>query len=293
MYDIKALYEARTVEEAIELRLRYPEAKLIAGGSDLLIKIRDGKLPGAELVSIRDIAELKGVTMEPDGELRIGPLTSFSQLERDALIREHMQVLADAAGEVGSPQIRNIGTIGGNICNGATSADTASTLFAFDAELELRGRDGTRRLAIADFYLGAGRTDVRPGEVLTGIFVSKQSYEATHGCYIKYSARSSLDIATLGCSANLRLSADGGAIERLRLAFGVAGPVPSRCPETERCFAGAPANAETAREIAKSAVTELSPRDSWRASRDFRLHVAKESAYRALCESLRRAGGAI
>ena len=100
MYDIKALYEARTVEEAIELRLRYPEAKLIAGGSDLLIKIRDGKLPGAELVSIRDIAELKGVTMEPDGELRIGPLTSFSQLERDALIREHMQVLADAAGEL-------------------------------------------------------------------------------------------------------------------------------------------------------------------------------------------------
>lgn len=196
-------------------------------------------------------------------------------------------------GEVGSPQIRNIGTIGGNICNGATSADTTSTLFAFDAELELRGRDGTRRLAIADFYLGAGRTDVRPGEVLTGIFVSKQSYEATHGCYIKYSARSSLDIATLGCSANLRLSADGGAIERLRLAFGVAGPVPSRCPETERRFVGAPANAQTAREIAKSAVTELSPRDSWRASRDFRLHVAEESAYRALCESLRRAGGAI
>ena len=291
MYDIGALYEARTVDEAIELMQAHPGAKLIAGGSDLLIKIRDGKMPGAELISIRDIPQLRGVTLEPDGALRIGPLTSFTELTRDALIREHIQVLADAAGEVGSPQIRNIGTIGGNICNGATSADTASTLFAFDAELE--GAGGVRRLGMADFYLGPGRTDVRPGELLTGIFIPKASYEATQGCYIKYSARSSLDIAMLGCSVNLRLAEGGAGIGRLRLAYGVAGPVPSRCPETERTFAGAPVDEKTARAMAKSAVAELQPRDSWRASRAFRLHVAEESAYRAFCECVRRLGGAI
>ena len=110
----------------------------------------------------------------------------------------------------------------------------------------------------------------------------------------------------LGCSVNLRL-AEGGAgigrtldrvlggagIGRLRLAYGVAGPVPSRCPETERAFAGAPVDEKTARAMAKSAVAELSPRDSWRASRAFRLHVAEESAYRAFCECVRRLGGAI
>ena len=162
MFDIAALYEAASVAEAIELRRAHPEARLIAGGSDLLVKIRDGKLTGAELISIRGIAELAGVCEMPDGTLKIGPLTSFSQLAADTLIRERMPVLGEAADEVGGPQIRNIGTVGGNICNGVTSADTAPTLFACDAELELTGAGGTRRLGIAEFYLGPGRTDVGP-----------------------------------------------------------------------------------------------------------------------------------
>ena len=293
MYDIRALYEAQTVEEALALRREHPGARLIAGGSDLLIKIRDGKLPDAELISIRGIDSLRGVSLEADGTVRIGPLTSFTELTRDGIIKERLRVLADAAGEVGSPQIRNIGTVGGNICNGATSADTASTLFALDAKLELRGGSGTRLLDIAGFYLGAGRTDVREDELLTGILIGRESLERCHGCYIKYSMRSALDIAVLGCSVNLRLSADGAHIDRLRLAFGVAGPVPSRCPQTELAFAGAPLGEDTARQLARSAVSELSPRDSWRASRAFRLHVAEESAYLAFCECVRRAGGAI
>lgn len=291
MYDISALYEAASVAEAIELRRAHPEARLIAGGSDLLIKIRDGKLPGAELISIRGIAELRGVSETPEGELSIGPLTSFSQLAADTLIRERMPVLGEAADEVGGPQIRNIGTIGGNVCNGVTSADTAPTLFAYDAELELTGAGGTRRLGIAEFYLGPGRTDVRADELLTAIYIPRISWELCFGRYIKYSMREALDISTLGCSVNARLSEDGRSLERVRIAYGVAGPVPSRCPETERAFAGAPCTEETAREFARAAVAEISPRDSWRASRAFRLHVAEECAFRALCESVERAGG--
>ena len=291
MYDISALYEAASVAEAIELRRAHPEARLIAGGSDLLIKIRDGKLPGAELISIRGIAELRGVSETPDGALKIGPLTSFSQLTADALIRDRLPVLGEAADEVGGPQIRNIGTIGGNVCNGVTSADTAPTLFAYDAELELSGAGGTRRLGIAEFYLGPGRTDVRADELLTAIYIPRISWELCFGRYIKYSTREALDISTLGCSVNARLSEDGRSLERVRIAYGVAGPVPSRCPETERAFAGAPCTEETAREFARAAVAEISPRDSWRASRAFRLHVAEECAFRALCESVERAGG--
>lgn len=293
MYDIKALYEARSIAEALELRLEHPDAVVIAGGSDVLIKLREGKMPGAELISIRDIASLRGVAMDEAGTLKIGPLTTFSELTANVLIREHVPTLGQAADEVGSPQIRNIGTVGGNICNGVTSADTAPTLFAFDAEVELTGPEGVRRLAIADFYLGPGRTDIRPGELLTGIYIPRASWERSFGRYIKYSMRTALDIATLGCSVNVRLTPDRGSIERVRIAFGVAGPVPCRCPEAEAAFAGAPCADETACAFAKAAVAEINPRDSWRASKAFRQHIAEECAYRALRESVERAGGAI
>ncbi len=293
MYDIGALYEAHSVEEALALRLEHPEARLIAGGSDLLVKIRDGKLPGVELISIRDIPELHGVCLRDDGTLRIGPLTSFSELTANELIGKYIRVLGEAADEVGGPQIRNIGTVGGNICNGATSADTATTLFAYDAELVLRGRDGARKLDISDFYLGPGKTDVRPGELLTDILIPWDSLENTHGRYIKYSARNSLDIATLGCSVNLRLSSGLETIERLRLSYGVAGPTPCRCPVTESRSVGMSCTDSALRELAASAVAEISPRDSWRASRAFRLHIAEECAYRAMRDCVERAGGAI
>lgn len=293
MYDIKALYEASSIAEALELRLEHPDAVVIAGGSDVLIKLREGKMPGAELISIRDIAELRGVAIDEVGTLKIGPLTTFSELTANALIREHVPTLGQAADEVGSPQIRNIGTVGGNICNGVTSADTAPTLFAFDAEVELTGPEGVRRLAISDFYLGPGRTDVRSGELLTGIYIPRANWERTFGRYIKYSMRTALDIATLGCSVNVRLAPDSRNIERVRIAYGVAGPVPCRCPEAEAAFAGAPCTDETVRAFAKAAVSEINPRDSWRASKAFRQHIAEECAYRALRESVERAGGAI
>ena len=289
MFDIAVLYEAASVVEAIELRRAHPEARLIAGGSDLLVKIRDGKLHGVELISIRGIAELAGVCEMPDGTLKIGPLTSFSQLAADTLIRERMPVLGEAADEVGGPQIRNIGTVGGNVCNGVTSADTAPTLFA-----STRGRADRPGYAAARhrrFYLGPGRTDVGPGELLTAIYIPRISWERCFGRYIKYSMREALDISTLGCSVNARLSEDGRSLERVRIAYGVAGPVPCRCPGAERAFAGAPCTEETAREFARAAVAEISPRDSWRASRAFRLHVAEECALRALRESVLRAGG--
>ena len=132
---------------------------------------------------------------------------------------------------------------------------------------------------------------MRADELLTAIYIPRISWERCFGRYIKYSTREALDISTLGCSVNARLSEDGRSLERVRIAYGVARPVPSRCPGAERAFAGAPCTEETAREFARAAVAEISPRDSWRASRAFRLHVAEECALRALCESVERAGG--
>ena len=118
MYDIKALYEAESVSHAITLLKDHPQAQIIAGGSDVLVQIREGRRAGAELVSIYRLDELRGVTMEEDGTIRIGSLTSFSHITRDSIIQEYINVLGEAVDMVGGPQIRNIGTIGGNTCNG-------------------------------------------------------------------------------------------------------------------------------------------------------------------------------
>ena len=291
MYDMKALYEAESVEDAIRLRIEHPEAQIIAGGSDVLVQMREGRRAGKELISIYMIDALRGVSLDEDENLRIGSLTSFSHITRDPLIRKYCNVLGEAVDQVGSPQIRNIGTIGGNTCNGVTSADSASTLHAYEAVVELTGSDGVRRLPIKDFYIKAGQVDIRPDEIQTAILIPKESYENTFGHYIKYGMRNAMEIATLGCSVNVRLSADRKTIARCRIAYGVAGPVPMRCPSAEAVANGASPGKELAERFARAVIDDINPRDSWRASKAFRQHIAVEMAKRALERSVELAGG--
>ena len=205
MYDIKALYEAESVEDAVRLLQEHPEAQIIAGGSDVLVQIREGKRAGKELVSIYGIDAMRGVTLDEEGAIRIGSLTSFSHIAASPIIREFIPVLGEAVSLVGGPQIRNIGTIGGNTCNGVTSADSASTLVAWDAVVELTGPEGVRRVPLPEFYIKAGKVDLRPGEIQTAILIPKAAYEGYTGNYIKYAMREAMDIATLGCSVNVSL----------------------------------------------------------------------------------------
>ena len=293
MYDMKALYQAASVEEAVALRLEHPEAQIIAGGSDVLVQMREGKRAGAELISIYGIDALRGVSMEPDGTLRIGSLTSFSHITRDPLIQKYINVLGEAVDQVGGPQIRNVGTIGGNTCNGVTSADSASTLHAWDAVIELTGKNGVRRLPIHDFYIKAGKVDIRAedGEIQTAVLIPKESYENCFGHYIKYAMRNAMDIATLGTSVNARLSPDGKTFERVRIAFGVAGPVPMRATTAEEFINSKAVTLENIEEFGRKVLEDINPRDSWRASKAFRSHIAVESAKRCLIESVKLAGG--
>jgi len=293
MYDIKALYEAASVDDAIALLTAHPEAKIIAGGSDVLIKLREGKLAGCELVSIYKIDALRGISMEPNGTIRIRPLTSFSHITRDPIIQEHINVLGEAVDMVGGPQIRNIGTIGGNTCNGVTSADSASTLHAYDAIMEITGPEGVRQTPIRKFYISAGKVDLQPGELLTSILIPKASYEGYKGHYIKYAMRNAMDIATLGCSVNCKLSADKKTLVDVRIAYGVAGPVPMRAETAEAAAKGKPVCKDTIDVFGKAALEDVNPRTSWRASRDFRLHLVEQLAKRALAEAIRLNGGEI
>lgn len=291
MYDFSALYEATSVRHAVELMQEHPSAVLIAGGSDVLIKMREGKLAGAELISLYKLDELREVTMDPDGALRIGPMTSFSHATKSPLLQQYMPALGEAADTVGGPQLRNIGTLGGNICNGVTSADTASTQLAYDAMLEITGKDGMRKISIHDFYKGVGKVDLAPGELLTGILIPKDSYENCYGYYMKYAMRNAMDIATIGCSVNVVLSADKRTIQRVRISYGVAGPVPMRARTAEAAVNGQPVSEATIELVGNAVLNDVNPRTSWRASADFRKQIISETARRSLRAAVERAGG--
>lgn len=293
MYDIKALYEATSVSHATELLLEHPDAQVIAGGSDVLVQIREGRRAGKELVSIYKLDELRGVRLEEGGTLRIGSLTSFSHITKDPLIQKYIKVLGEAVDMIGGPQIRNIGTIGGNTCNGVTSADSASTLFAWDAVVELSGAEGIRHLPIQDFYIKAGCVDLRPGEIQTGILIPKEAYEGYFGHYTKYSMRNAMDIATTGCSVNVKLSEDKKTIVDARIAYGVAGPVPMRTPTAEAAVKGQPVSKETCKLFGEAVLSDINPRDSWRASKAFRCHIGEVMAERGLEKAIKRAGGEV
>ena len=293
MYDIKAIYEAKDVQDAVRLLVEHPEAQIIAGGSDVLVQIREGRRAGKELVSIYLIDEMRGVKMLEDGTIRIGSLTSFSHITADPIIQEHINVLGEAVDQVGSPQIRAIGTIGGNTCNGVTSADSSSTLHAYDAIVELTGPEGVRTLPIEEFYISAGKVDLKPGELQTAILIPKKAYEGYKGCYIKYGMRNAMEIATTGCSVNVKLSEDKKTIEDIRIAFGVAGPVPLRARTAEAAGKGLPVSEESCETVSKAVLEDVKPRDSWRASKEFREHLCVTLTKRAMAEAIRRAGGEI
>lgn len=284
MYAIDKLLQPKTLSEALKLMQSEADAHVIAGGSDVLIKLRQKPSHGVTLISILGIEELRGVEMTPDGIIVIKPLTSFSDAESDGIINEHIPGFAGAVAQVAGPQVRNIGTIGGNICNGVTSADSAPMLFALNATVRLQSLHGTRTLPIEAFYLGAGRTDMRSGELLTGVLISKEDYEGMGGHYIKYAMRDAMDIATLGVACAARL--EDGAIADVRLALGVAAPTPIRCHRAEQwALAKAPTH-ETLERFADLVTSEATPRTSWRATKEFRMHILRELVKRALTAAL-------
>lgn len=291
MYDIEKFYQAVDVKDAIRALEADPDAVIISGGSDVLIKIREGKFAGCSLVSIHGIAELQGVCMEDDGTIVIGPATTFSHVTNDPIIQKHIPILGNAVDQAGGPQLRNIGTVGGNVCNGVTSADSAPSFCVLDAVLVLEGPNGTREVKITDWYTGPGKTVREHAEVLTAIKIRKESYENHGGHYIKYGKRKAMEIATLGCAVTVKLTADLKHVEEMHLAYGVASPTPMRCFQTEAKAKGMELGDALYETVGKGALEEVNPRSSWRASKEFRLQLVEELSKRALKQAIIDAGG--
>ena len=286
MYDVRETFQAASAEDVLELLEAHPGAVLVAGGTDVMIRLKD-----AVLVCLRRVPELQGVSLEPDGTLCIGAGCTFAELERHELLLKHVPMLASACHQVGSPQIREMATIGGNLCNGAVSADSAPALYALDAELEVLNRSGVRRISVCGFHTGPGGTVLGPGDLLLRVRIPEASYRSHGGCYLKFGQRNAMEISTLGCAVNVALTEDRTRIRQAAVAYGVAAPVPVRCHETEARLAGMEAGGEALRVLRTTVLSQLSPRDSWRASRELREQLIRELGCRALRQAIQQAGG--
>lgn len=291
MFDIDSYHRASTVEEAIQLLSQNPKAIPLAGGTDVLVRLHQGNTEYRHVVDIHDVAELKTITQDPDGTIAVGSGATFSQLMADPIINANIPVLAQGAAWVGGPQVRNMATVGGNICNGAPSADSAAPLLVLNATVVLQGPPGERRLPLHEFYQGPSRVDRQPNEIMTALSVAADDYRCWFGSYYKYAMRDAMDIATIGCAAACKL--EGKKMADLRLAFTVAGPTPLRCWKTEQEARGAVVDQALLARVKTSVLADLRPRDSWRATKALRQQIIQTLAERVLIQALQPCGVAL
>ena len=291
MFDMKSYARADSVQQAIQLLGEQPEARLIAGGTDVLIKLHKGKVEYPYLVDIHDTAELNFIRMTEAGDIVIGSGTRFTTVAESPIILKHIPVLATAVLTIGGPQIRNMATIGGNLCNGVPSADSASPLIALNAVLKIEGSKGPRELSLEEFFLGPGQVALEQDEVLTAIAIKKDNFEGYAGHFYKYAMRHAMDIATIGCAAVCKV--EDGHMRDLRLAFGTAAPVPIRCRLTEEKASDCTVSQEMLTEIAETVWQDVNPRSSWRATKDFRLQIISTLAERVVKQAILNAGGTV
>ncbi|AOV97868.1 xanthine dehydrogenase FAD-binding subunit XdhB [Edwardsiella hoshinae] len=291
MYDIQRYLRATSARHASELMLAYPDSRLLAGGTDVLIQLHHHNAHYAHIVDIHGLAELCGIRELEDGTLRIGSGTTFSQLIEHPLIQARLPMLAEAAATIAGPQIRNVATYGGNICNGATSADSAAPSVALKAQLEILTPNGVILRPIDGFHTGPGKVALTPGEILLAFHFHPADHRDCGSAYIKYAMRGAMDIATIGCAALCRIA--DGRFSELRLAYGVAAPTPIRCPQAESCAIDQPLSRQTLAAVSEAVARDVSPRSSWRAEKEFRLHLIRTLAQRAITLAVQRAGGEI
>lgn len=257
--------------EAASILQQNPGAIPFAGGTDVFVMLRQGRIAPSMLVDLKNIADLEGVSPLGDAGLRLGAMSTLTDLLENNLIQRRCPVLADAAATMACVQVRNRGTIGGNLVNASPSADTAPPLMALDATLLISDGMTTRQIPIRDFFTGPGQTVMARGEMLVAILIPDVSRRAH---YIKQTLRQAMDIAAVGVCLSRKTEGDPDP----RLVLGAVAPTPIRVPEAEALLVEGKVE-EAAIVAAKTAV----PIDDVRASADYRRQVIPplvERAYR-------------
>ena len=248
------------------------EHRALAGGTDLMVLAEAGKLPGRRFVSLWQLDALRGIEASAGGGVRLGALTTYTDVRRSALLAERWPLLARAAAETGGIAIQNRGTIGGNIANASPAADTPPALLVYDAELELVSTAGTRRVPYAGFHHGYRQMDLQPGELIAGVHLPARE-PGWRDAYRKVGTRRAQAISKLCFAGALRL--DGDRIVDVRLGWGSVAPVPLRASATEAVLQGERLSPALARAAQQALGAELRPIDDFRSTAGYRMRVAQ------------------
>ena len=278
----------RSIEDCLKLLAeRGPEAKLVAGGTDLLPQMKNGLVKPTAVIDLSGVADLRVLRREDGAGLRVGASVAAREIELDPYTRSAYPALAESGALVGSVQIRNLATVGGNLCNAAPSADMAPPLLALDAEAIIAGPRGRRRVPMADFFTGVRRTVLAPDELLVELIVPAPGPHSG-GQYLRHTPRRELDIAVVGVASQVTLS--DGVCRKARIALAAVAPTPIRATAAERALEGQPPTAQLIARAAQLAVEAARPISDQRGSADFRRHLVGVLTRRTLTTALERAG---
>ena len=272
-----------------------PSSRLLAGGTDLMRSMHHDHWEPDLLIDLSAVRELNYVRLE-EGTLRVGALTTFSELQADPLVRRHGRCLAEAAGQVGSAQIRNVATVGGNIANASPCADSVTALVALGAQVStLDGGGDVRVRPLAEILIGSGRTSLAPGEAITEVgFAALGADQRT--TFAKIGSRSTVTVARLSMALVVTYDPGAGTVSDARVALGAVGEAAFRDARLEELLEGRPANAESARLFADGCMDAVRRAIPGRYSLPYKQYAAVGLAYNAwnalgLCDRCEPAWG--
>jgi aerobic carbon-monoxide dehydrogenase medium subunit len=276
------IFQPKSLKEASALvKEKGPGGRFLAGGTDLVIAVKEKGLKPKYVVDLKRIPALTGIREDGDGAVTIGALTTMREVEISPIVLKKYPFLARSAAEVGSVQIRNRATIGGNMANATPSADVAPALIALEAKATIAGLNGERTIELEQLFRGPGQTVLAPEEILTAIVIPPVS-AALRGDYIKFSPREMMDLAYVGVAVALVFNGDGKTCRKARIALGAVSPTPMRARRAEALLENQTITEELAEKAGAEAAAESKPISDVRSSADYRREMVRVNTKRAL-----------
>lgn len=285
MHDFE-FYSPENLGELYEL-LSMKEGQVIAGGTDLIPAMRLKVIQPSALFDLGPLSELRYIDLRQD-RISIGALSTHTDLERSSLLAKHAPLLRQAAATVGSLQVRNRGTIGGNIATASPAADTVPPLLVLEAEVFLGSEKGERHLPLEEVLLEPGKTATAADEIITRVEFHPLP-PGIGSAFLKLGKRHAMAISVVSVATVLRLANDH--VQDVRIALGAVAPTVIRCREAERALLGEPLNEQTLIRASQAAANEISPISDIRATADYRCRAAQELLRRALLIAAQRCRG--
>ena len=282
-------FEPKSISEALSVLVKHgAEAKVIAGGTDVMVDIKFKEEPGS-LVNIKKLPGMSGIK-ENGGSLRIGALATIRDLETNALVREKLPVLWEAAHQFASLQVRNTATIGGNICRASPSGETLAPLLVLEATGKCAFSDGEKTQPFTSFFQGPGKSVLGAKGLLTEIDVPYPA-AGSKSVYLKHAVRGAMDIAMVGVAVLITPDPGKNNMQDVRIGLGAVAPTPIRAPKTEALLRGKPLTAALLKEAAALAASESSPISDQRSSGEYRRWIVEALTRRGLEQTWKAATG--